>query len=127
MRKFKSFLIVASSLLLILSGCGGGGGSGSNNRSSNDYSRNLKVVDIPDKDIEVVRLENSQDTRLKLNISQPKDVYIVVTSHFDSQRISINRANIRMIGGQTIDDLNSSKEESNNSLDLRYKRYFTYY
>ena len=117
MKKYN-YLIAIFSIFLIV-GCGGGStssynnyendssfDSGNNDSGNNDsggvdnqnnksgiYPKSQKVIDINSSDVEIKTISKTSDSKITLNINYPKDIYVVVSSHFDNQDVSINSSN----------------------------------
>ena len=81
----KKFLL-SSLAIFALIGCGGGGSSTSPDEPQ--YKTTIKSITITD-DNQIERINNSKDATINLSVPDKKDIYVVVTSHFDNQKISI--------------------------------------
>ena len=92
------YLILPLSLIIV-SGCGGGGtttysDNSSNNNKSNQpvYKSSKNSYNITENN-QIVKVSNTKNLELTLNIDSPKDIYAIVTSHFDNQQVSISSPN----------------------------------
>ncbi len=88
--------------LLILAGCGGGGSSGVVDESSSKFARQNKSIDI-DSSKRVYRITNAKDSTLELNIKEPKDIYVVVSSKFNNQKVSVDTKSYSYTDNKDID------------------------
>jgi len=94
------YLIIPISIIIV-SGCGGGStttyidNSGSNNSGTDNQGNNpnykavKKSFNITQKN-QILEVAQTKNLDLTLNIDSPKDIYIITTSHFDNQKITIN-------------------------------------
>ncbi len=87
-------LIYLTAAAFLILGCGGGGDSSESYTPPNSgggakYPSKNKTVNITQAN-QIVKIEKTSNTNLTLNINSPKDIYLVVTSHFNSQKISIS-------------------------------------
>jgi len=99
MNRFSLLIFTA----FILIGCGGGSG-GTVDENSNNFFRQDKSININNSN-RVYRVKNAKNTTLELNIDSKKDLFIVVTSKFNNQNISISSA--------SLDNKNSSLRDTN--------------
>ncbi len=92
-------IILFALLLFILIGCGGGGSSSnyiiynstkSSNENWQDYAVVSKEIDDNSSNPTSYEINKTQKATIKLNLQSNKDVYIVTTSHFDNNDITIN-------------------------------------
>jgi hypothetical protein len=85
----RFLLLVASTFLLI--GCGGGstsGSTGSAESSSSDFTKQNKTIAI-NSSSSIYRVKGAKSSDLELNIDSKKDIFVIVTSRFNNQDISI--------------------------------------
>jgi len=75
----KKFLL-SSLAVFALIGCGGGGGGD---------GTNIKNITINSSN-QIERITNTGDTTINLTVPNKKDIYLVVTSRYDNQNISID-------------------------------------
>ncbi len=85
MRAFLSILTTS----FILIGCGGGG-SGAVAQNSREFSGKNREITIKNNQ-SIYKIPNALSSNIELNIEGKKDIYLVVTSHFDNQDISISQ------------------------------------
>jgi len=108
MKIYNHFLIIVLSFLIV--GCGGNvsndnysrtytseiiNSSDNNDKvdgSSSNYSKTQKVITI-DSNNQIDIISNVTSSKIVLDIASPKDIYLVVTSHFNNQDISIKSSN----------------------------------
>ncbi len=96
----KTILILTAAL--ILAGCGGGGSenyASNGTSSSNGTSGNTQVYPSKKQNItinsenQIAEIKKTSNTSLNLNIDSTKDIYILVSSHFNGQDISVDSSN----------------------------------
>ena len=113
----KYLYILLTSFVFI--SCGGGGGSdttpnngGSDSSSNKEYSKNIdKRVNITQEN-QIEYIKNVSNTNIKVTIpsNQTRDIYLVTTSHFDNQQITISSPSMRLNSARKI---STSKELPN--------------
>ena len=95
----RKYLILPISLMIV-AGCGGGGTTTSYNNTGGDNQTNTqtnnrtykgakKSFDINESN-QIVEVHQTKNLELTLNIDSPKDIYVVTTSHFNNQQVSIS-------------------------------------
>ena len=89
----KKFLL-SSLAVFALIGCGGGGGSSSdyndNTSDNSDYTETYKSITITE-DNQIEKITQTTDATINITVpDEKKDIYLVVTSHYDNQDISID-------------------------------------
>ena len=87
------FLLIA----LILVGCGGGGDSrvsrgGVVSQDSSNYTKQDKFITV-NEDSNLFRINGAKSSKIVLDIKGKRDIYVVVTSRFNNQKISITQGN----------------------------------
>ena len=95
----KKKILLSIFIASIFAGCGGSSGSGSSTNGavveeSNDFSKQSKEIVI-DNSNHIYRIKNAQSSNIELNIKENKDIFVVVTSRFDNQPISIVNGEVR--------------------------------
>ena len=98
---------------LITIGCGGGSVNTDtteepSSSSNKIYKPTEKAYDINSSN-QIVKVANTSDSNITLNVDTPKDIYVVVTSHFNNQNISITSPSA------TLDVVPDSKLIANNT------------
>ena len=83
----KSLYMLISAFVII--GCGGGGSVGSVDKSKSYYKSSKKTFNIYNSN-QIVKVSKTGNSEITLNVNSPKDIYVVVTSHFNNQKISIS-------------------------------------
>lgn len=86
----KKYIISAISIFII-AGCGGGG-STTDKSPQCTYKPSQKTFNISEND-QIVKISKTSDSKITLNVNSPKDIYIVVTSRCNNQKISISSPN----------------------------------
>ncbi len=95
----RKYLILPISLMIV-AGCGGGGTTTSYSNTGGDNQTNTqtnnrtykgakKSFDINESN-QIVEVHQTKNLELTLNIDSPKDIYVVTTSHFNNQQVSIS-------------------------------------
>jgi len=108
--------IIIISILLIISGCGGSKVTSKYNENSANYTKNKKSISINNTK-KVYYLGKSLNSKIKLQIENKKDIYVVVTSNFFDQKISITSSvSSRNIEKKSYKLLNSI--EDNKSINI---------
>ena len=87
MRRLLLFISISFGLI----GCGGSSG-GIVDEDSSDFSKQDKSINI-DGTQSVYRIVNTMSTNIQLNIRDTRDIFVVVTSKFDNQGVSISTTN----------------------------------
>ena len=93
----KNFLL-SSLAIFALIGCGGGGGSGGDKDDDkggepvSKYPKSEKSITVK-KSNEIDKIEKTSNSTLKLSVPKKKDIYLVITSRFDNQKIAIDSSN----------------------------------
>ena len=82
----KKYLISTISILIV-AGCGGGGGS--TDTSKKVYPASKKTFNISNTN-QISKVSKTSNAEITLNVDSPKDIYVVATSHFNNQKISIS-------------------------------------
>jgi len=82
----KIFFLIATFVLI---GCGGGGSSSDSNADTPIYYEKTVNFTI-DTANQIESIKETSNTTINLTIPQQKDIFLVVTSHFDNQDISIS-------------------------------------
>ena len=108
--EMKRLALVALTLFII--GCGGEG-SGGNTAHFDPINASYSLQDKNS----VITLKNRKDATLHIDLgSTPKSLYVVTTSHFDNQRITLNTSrSYRVVSNETNNNSqfhNSTKEDS---------------
>lgn len=98
---------------LITIGCGGGSVNTDtteepSSSSNKIYKPTEKAYDINSSN-QIIKVANTSDSNITLNVDTPKDIYVVVTSHFNNQNISITSPSA------TLDVVPDSKLIANNT------------
>jgi len=105
-------------LLLILSayifvGCGGSGGVVDENGSFQKQNKSIVIDDSK----RVYRIKNAKSSAINLNIIGQKDIFVVVTSKFNNQKISILENAVAYKDNKESRVLNSNITSPTNHLD----------
>ena len=79
-------IILTIITLFLISACGGGS---YNNSTETKYPTSKKQINITQVN-QIAKVDKTSDSEIVLNIDSPKDIYLVVTSHFNNQDISIS-------------------------------------
>ena len=89
MKRVLLFILIGFGLI----GCDSSSSSVSSiDENSSNFSKQNKSISI-DGTQKVYRVANAKSTNIELNIKDKKDIYVVVTSRFNNQNISISTTN----------------------------------
>ena len=107
--KYLTLITVA----LFLIGCGGSGGS---SQESTHFDPIEASYSLTEKN-SLITIENSRDATLHIDLgASPKSLYVVTTSHFNNQEVSINSSSASAATQREF--RNSSKSNSNSKETL---------
>ncbi len=82
-------LLLFSLSAFVIVGCGGGSG-GVVDENSSSFKRQNRTIVIDDSS-KIYKIRNAKSSQIELDIKGVKDIYLVVTSRFNNQNISISK------------------------------------